>query len=344
MRGRNWKTMLEYEIGVLLLIAVILFALFFPDWYNEWQKESSVGKVELSSREEIQFVDVASLDVAGRLKLLKDAEYLSYATLPYSPVKFQDTFQRCKKCLTAWEDCSVLPEGCTELLEEKYINEVLVLRLYVVKGAEVDILDENTLDVVLIQCIDHEGLNTLTVLADCTADMLYYVSACGENFGDGIAERLGPGKYASLEELYESYGKSGGTLELSIQRPGDFAAACGAKSAELSPYAEGFSRNIQLSFENFESMARIELVENGAVGGGMAVMFGTDYWVKLMSILAGESNADITGGTYVFIEYPVDLQAVLDQWCEENGYEITRTMEAAETEAMAESATMQKKK
>lgn len=336
--------MLEYEIGVLLLIAVILFALFFPDWYNEWQKESSVGKVELSSREEIQFVDVASLDVAGRLKLLKDVEYLPYATMAYSPVTFQDTFQRCKKCLTAWEDCSVLPEGCTELLEEKYFNAVLLLRLYVVKGPEVDILDENTLDVLLIQCIDHEALNTLTVMTDCTADMLYYVSVCGESFTDEIAERLGPGKYASLGELCESYGKSGGMLELSIQRPGDFAAACGAKSAEPSPYAEGFSRNIQLNFENFESMARIELVESEAVGPGMAVMFGTDYWVKLMSTLAGESNVDITGGTYILMEYPIDLEVILDQWCEEYGYEIGKTMKAAETEAMAESATMQKKK
>ena len=76
-KKKSWKHILEYELGVLILVAVLLVAWFGPDLYAAWQDQSQNGKVVCSSRDEIRFLDTDSLDIAGRMVLLRDATYLT---------------------------------------------------------------------------------------------------------------------------------------------------------------------------------------------------------------------------------------------------------------------------
>ena len=77
-KKKSWKHILEYELGVLILVAVLLVAWFGPDLYASWQDQSQNGKVVCSSRDEIRFLDTDSLDIAGRMVLLRDATYLNW--------------------------------------------------------------------------------------------------------------------------------------------------------------------------------------------------------------------------------------------------------------------------
>ena len=61
-KKKSWKHILEYELGVLILVAVLLVAWFGPDFYASWQDQSQNGKVVCSSRDEIRFLDTDSLD------------------------------------------------------------------------------------------------------------------------------------------------------------------------------------------------------------------------------------------------------------------------------------------
>lgn len=51
-KKKSWKHILEYELGVLILVAVLLVAWFGPDLYASWQDQSQNGKVVCSSRDE----------------------------------------------------------------------------------------------------------------------------------------------------------------------------------------------------------------------------------------------------------------------------------------------------
>ena len=61
-KKKSWKHILEYELGVLILVAVLLVAWFGPDFYASWQDQSQNGEVVCSSRDEIRFLDTDSLD------------------------------------------------------------------------------------------------------------------------------------------------------------------------------------------------------------------------------------------------------------------------------------------
>ena len=53
-KKKSWKHILEYELGVLILVAVLLVAWFGPDLYASRQDQSQNGKVVCSSRDEIR--------------------------------------------------------------------------------------------------------------------------------------------------------------------------------------------------------------------------------------------------------------------------------------------------
>lgn len=73
-----WKTVLAYAAGITILAVCLILALFFPNWYGSWQDEQLIGKVTLESRENIEFLDGDSLDIAGRMKKLGEATSIEW--------------------------------------------------------------------------------------------------------------------------------------------------------------------------------------------------------------------------------------------------------------------------
>ena len=106
-RQKRWKTILEYEIGVLLLVAAVLAAWFLPDLYTQLHDSEQFNHPILSTREAIQFLDVNSLDIAGRMKLLKDETVLQ--DWNYSDTLFMDgseetLLKKAERLLGEWVD------------------------------------------------------------------------------------------------------------------------------------------------------------------------------------------------------------------------------------------------
>ena len=125
-KKKRWKHILEYELGVLALVAVLLIAWFGPDLYASWQDQTQEGKVVCSSRDEIRFLDTDSLDIAGRMVLLQDAEHLSW----YENDIYYDgnvltneeinrlLIQRPRALAAQWVAAGVMPEEFIERIPE----------------------------------------------------------------------------------------------------------------------------------------------------------------------------------------------------------------------------------
>ena len=75
---KRWKIILEYIAGILVLSEVLIIAWCLPGWYGKWQDSEMMNQVTLSKREGISFLDMDSLDLAGRLKILCDTDMFQW--------------------------------------------------------------------------------------------------------------------------------------------------------------------------------------------------------------------------------------------------------------------------
>lgn len=89
-----------------------------PDLYASWQDQSQNGKVVCSSRDEIRFLDTDSLDIAGRMVLLRDATYLNWyendvyydgSRMTQEEIE-QLLIQRPRSLAEQWVEAGVMPE------------------------------------------------------------------------------------------------------------------------------------------------------------------------------------------------------------------------------------------
>ena len=312
-RQKRWKTILEYEIGVLLLVAAVLAAWFLPDLYTQLHDSEQFNNPILSTREAIQFLDVNSLDIAGRMKLLKDETVLQ--DWNYSDTLFMDgseetLLKKAERLLGEWVDYGILP-GETETLI-KQIQESAETKSYASSGTQdVEISPEEALtvegamiriivgqSVLRVCCIGaggEDGSDMLFLLMDADRDLLYYVAVFGRPYWDEMAQRIGPKSYDSYNDLMDAY--YAGNFDMNSYFPANqwqnlaraaSAVSCGEKQEENGEVEETYKdprshREFVLNYDTFDGYAEIAMVASDWSGYGMDVSLGTNAWRQFVS-------------------------------------------------------------
>ena len=298
-KKRPWKLILEYSLGVLILLLTILLAWFAPDWYNAWKDEGSLGKVTMNTREEIQFLNRDSLDMAGKMQLLAKKSEQEWEYSIYNVFNPESQLERCTKLVQLWAESGLLPSTLKELsmnyqgysldgiminLGEQYVNTG-VFRFQILlphyRGQGVTDYDEIILSVIM----------------DLESDLLYYVSisGIGEIMDDYFSQIAG-------YESYEEFMKAGEVFKEEDYSRYDFAPVCGAQSARVRQLEETLELEVELDYGNFTGHAYRIFVENDWYGSGIAFLVGTYYWSSLMGQI---------GEAYGYQEYQVTAEEAL---------------------------------
>ena len=159
-KKKSWKHILEYELGVLILVAVLLVAWFGPDLYASWQDQSQNGKVVCSSRDEIRFLDTDSLDIAGRMVLLRDATYLNWyendvyydgSRMTQEEIE-QLLIQRPRSLAEQWVEAGVMPAQFVRQIP-RTLQEADVLEEGTSSGIYSVVVDQNVLNVLVLNYV-----------------------------------------------------------------------------------------------------------------------------------------------------------------------------------------------
>lgn len=281
-KGR-WKIILKYTLGLVALAVAVTLAIFLPEWYSEWQDARQMAQVNFTSRESIRFLDMDSLDIAGRLKMLEEAEtgdadtYWTqvdfYSQARSEIVTEEDIVERCRTQVRVWIDGGILPAACGSWLEDE--NSFLtMLASYVIY------IDQTVLPVYVLQWTLQES-GRMSVLMDAELDMIYYVSVSGTEVMEDMAERLG---YESLGEMQGQLaaGEPIRTGDFSVMNA-DYAGICGADAAEVDGHDDNWLElDITLDFNKFNGHAfrRVVMTDSGP---GYAVMYGSETWVDFIT-------------------------------------------------------------
>lgn len=315
-RQKRWKTILEYEIGVLLLVAAVLAAWFLPDFYTQLHDSEQFNNPVLSTREAIQFLDVDSIDIAGRIKLLKDETVLQDWNYSELDTLFVDgneepLLKKAQRLLSEWVDYDILPD-VTETLIERIQEpaetgtddasgeadvEISSEDSYTVEGAMIRIIvGQSVLRVCCIAVGSEDGSNMLFLLMDADRDLLYYVAVFGRPYWDEMAQRIGPQSYDSYNDLMDAY--YAGNFDMNSYFPADkwqnlaktaSAVSCEQNLAEKTGEAEETytdprsHREFILNYDTFDGYAGISMVYSDLGGYGMDVSLGTNAWRQFVS-------------------------------------------------------------
>ncbi len=286
--NHRWKTILKYTAGLLALGLTLAVAMFLPEVYTAWQDEQMMDSVTLSNRESISFLDVDSIDIAGRLQMLQEAGSISFGEINYYMLALEDDIRRkMGELLLKWCDAGLLPESARRWGNSNYDESLLALVPYGVY------VDQTILPVMIGRFASEDYSNMVTVVMDMEKDILYYVSVSGEEAMDEIAVELG---YASNEDMQNQF--EAGTRETEARAGDDnttmdFASVCGAQDAEISNSGNTLEKDVTLKFEDFDGHAYRRLVSSEC-GFGYAIMYGTHRWSGLL-----EQLSDMYG----FVEY-----------------------------------------
>lgn len=347
-RKRSWKHILEYELGVLVLILVLLIAWFGPDLYASWQDQAIGGQVVCSARDEIRFLDTDSLDIAGRMSLLRDAVHLEWQENDYPGSMYSTEeevtdvlLERPRRLVVQWVENGVLPKE----LEEGIPKSVADAEAHYNSTAGIFsvVVDQNVLNVVEV-CFrriseEEETTSIVVLIADADKDVLYYAALCNPSCWDWMAGQMesfeGPGdaSYAYWEKLYQAEG----ILPNRIVTSGDLAAVSGAagyKAAEGGRTISeegGLYQDFTLQYDRFTGTARISLVCFPGYGYGMEAALGTprwrDFYNETINYL-GESTNCYDGNV---AEWLNDPYAMVEQQMQNESYDLN--LEEPDSEA-----------
>lgn len=311
----RWKKVLAYAAGIIILAVCLILALFFPDWYGRWQDEQLIGKVTLESRENIEFLDGDSLDIAGRMKKLGEATSIEWGfggrydvedndlyvdDWAYANTNQQKNTQRCRELLKQWWEAGLLPEDCSSWIDERY-HLILYIEpaLYVNDSVlpvcflafanehieEADLYDAVTGD----EAVSNEDqVDLLLVLMDAEKDMIYYASIAGAAMQKAMLHELG---YESEQQLRENLVNETIVLKKPDVTAYDFAAVCGAESAKITAEPGQLELRAALQYDNYEAYAGRSLIWNEG-GYGQAILFGTPRWQRLIRQLLGALGSE----------------------------------------------------
>lgn len=273
-----WKKTVKYGIGVAALAASVGAAWFVPGWYSHWQDSKLLDQVVVSSREDIQFLDVDALDIAGMMKMLKDADYYGWNYQEYEVTGVQ----RIRQALKEWEDLHMVPQGTTRLMGAGVVS---------IEGTYTVYTSQGSLSVNVVQFYEEEEDFYLTMVMDADKDLVYYLSISGDYLADGVAEELG---YGSVNELSDAEDDGAITVQdiwdaviqvMTCQQTAEYAALVNAESAEVEMDYENWGFTVNLRFDAFEGRALGRLVETLG-SAGCAIMYGSDLWTYFVSDLS----------------------------------------------------------
>lgn len=104
--------------GILTLAASVAFAIFFPQWYGKLQDKRTIGKVVLSERENIDFIDTEFLDIEGRMEILAKTESFYFGEENHETLDEAVILKRCQDQLNAWCNAGLLPKQCSKWMED----------------------------------------------------------------------------------------------------------------------------------------------------------------------------------------------------------------------------------
>lgn len=285
-RRRNRKVIFQYIMGVFLLSASVLLALFVPGWYSDWQDRLLLEKMVLSSREDIEFLDVASLDMEGRMKLLKESVVVEWSgemeseyDAAYEVAVF-DRLEVFRGILEQWTDAGLLPEifdttaPFDEFFSQNYIVDYEVTS--VVLGPQ------TTLPVCVFALRNDEKEVGMLVIMDAEKDIVYYVALVGYVVQEYMAGLLG---YESLEHMVWLVleGKELGQQE--DYSGYDFAKICKARSDVITGTPEELNFDVNLEFDSFTGYAQRRVLGVAGVPDeyGISIALGTDKWNSFIS-------------------------------------------------------------
>lgn len=304
----RWKTIIQYTAGILLLALSVAAAIFVPGWYAAWQDERMLDHVTLSSRESITFLDVDSLDIEGRLRMLQEAEKISFGdAYYYTAVSEEETWQKMKELLFKWCDAGLLPEKVRQWVEPArfFTDGMMFLTPYGIY------VDEALMPVCIGRFVSEDYGNMLTIVMDAEKDILYYVSCSGEDIMDEMAKELGYDSFEAMQWLRRTgMGETEATAD-DVYSSFDFASVCGAEDAEISGSSNALEMDVTLKFESFNSYAYRRVMSN-EYGFGMVIMYGTRWWQELLpqmtEMYGFVEQMETTDSWYMFVDGIMDQE------------------------------------
>lgn len=285
MRGRkNWKVMLQYAAGILLLMTSVGLAWFLPGWYSAWRDDQFLDQAVLSRREEIEFLDMQSLDMAGRMKLLGESEQVFWSG-EMGNGSTGDIIERLsvlRNTVTEWKQAGILPQKVfisADTVEDFYNNAYVEDYCF-----PKILLDQGTLQVCVICMVDDLDGTSLLAIMDMEKDILYCLCIRGYEVQEQMAELLG---YRNIEEMIKRV-MNGDLLEQQEDYSSyDFAAACHAREAVITGSPEELNFDVELKFDNFTGYANRRITGGNYEEFGVSVSLGTDQWLSLVQQLMG---------------------------------------------------------
>lgn len=306
-KGR-WKTIIKYTLGLVALAVTVALAIFLPEWYSAWQDERQVGQVSLASRESIQFLDVDSLDIAGRLRMLQEAwspgAELYWDEVSYFGWNYQGTVEaaveellhRCNEQIQLWVDQDVLPRECESWAPfdslESAEQSLKFLDSYIIY------VNQNMFPVYVLGWPSPDYKGGMTIVIDADLGMLYYASFYGSFAMEYISGILG---YDSLSDMEEKLmlGEEPKVPSPDSAANAGYASVCGAESAEISAKdsSNWLDLDITLHFDKFEGYAARRMIRTDQ-GYGLAMMYGTDFWPQLVNevgVMYGYEEYEVAG-------------------------------------------------
>lgn len=277
----RWKIILKYTLGLVALAVAVTLAIFLPEWYSGWQDDRQMDQATFVSRESIRFLDMDSLDIVGRLKILQEAEaeqvecyWASTDFYSYSRneiVTEEDIVERCSDLVRLWIDRGIFPNECESWVDPDGGALINMLMPYVIY------VGRTVLPVYVLQWLSPDETDCMTVVMDAELDMIYYASVSGTDIMENMAEGMG---YASLDDMQKRLMAGEPMNQLADPNVAitGFADVCGAESAEVEGYNDNWLElNIALAFDNFEGHAFRRIVKTNS-GLGYALMYGNDSW------------------------------------------------------------------
>lgn len=286
-RGR--KLIFKYVSGILILGVCVLLAWFLPEVYGNWQDRHLIGRVQLSGREELAFLDGNLLDVMERWELFAAIDNGTSGLNEYD---------------ISWEE----GESITYMLEQNmnvlYEKSVGILEDYARAGllpfewkeayaswinleywkAWVIHFGENAVPIGFLRFyIPGKYEIHCTVLIDLELQLPYYVSAAGWEVQEGMAKELGYESYEHMLEIVQIEEKDSVIAE--EDRGIDYTAAFEMDSVQIQPGATGIEQLATATLREIEIPVQRFVVERDMVGIGVAVVCGMYEWVNIFPSL-----------------------------------------------------------
>lgn len=271
-RRNRWSIILSYLAGIFLLAVSVLLAWFVPGAYSEWQDHRMLKVSVLSSRDDIEFLDMDTLEMETRMRMLKETKqmlYLDYGNYNLGEAEISEKRNVCQKELQQWADCGLMPEEYVDLLSEECWVEGVVVNIS---------LSETILPCKLLYFEDKLQERQMFVILDDETDIIYYVAIYGYVVQEYMAARLG---YDSLEYMCWEV-LEGRRKELQEDYSGyDFEAVCRAENARITGEKEELNFDVALEYETFTGYANRRVIGREGTNG-LAISLGTEKWEEFL--------------------------------------------------------------